>query len=396
MKNTFPFSELEDRFAAPAPNRFTEVLSKKQASGDKIVDLVNPNWYENGFAFPDELVDEAYRYALTQTRSYRPDSRGNIALREGIAEWYGRRDESVHPDSIIITPGSSFAYLALFRLLGTNAEAICPRPSYPLFEDIATIAGWRVTEYPLDSMNGWRIDAERLANRISKDTHVICIISPHNPTGAIVSHSELKAIGEVATRLRIPILFDEVFCEFRFRTDDSGALLPFPRPSETDFPLFFLLNGFSKLFALPGHKIGWIIARGSDKDACAASLRTLDHILDTFLPVNEVAQAAAAYILKNENGNFADETTRELWERLSRNRSIIARIASDTGNQVHLPDGGVYCIISLQDGISAEQVAIDIIEKTGISTTCLMKRLSSLFSWMRMFWKSVFPFYSTS
>src|SRR5262249_39730748 len=94
-----------------------------------------------------------------------------------------------------------------------------------------------------------------------------------------------------ATRHSLPIISDEVFSEFLFGLDH------FPRVAATAAPLVFTLNGFSKMFALPGMKIGWMAVSGDDA-LVKKSVDALELISDTFLPVNEIAQFAAGEIFK--------------------------------------------------------------------------------------------------
>src|SRR5205814_6440870 len=105
----------------------------------------------------------------------------------------------------------------------------------------------------------------------------IVLISPHNPTGMVASESELHGLAEIAARHNLPILSDEVFSEFLFSKDSL------PRPAATGAPLVFTLNGFSKMFAVPGMKIGWIGLSG-DADLVGKTLTALELISDTFLP----------------------------------------------------------------------------------------------------------------
>ncbi len=360
---TVRFSELVSRFSTPSDNRYNQTLRRLHEQNIPLIDLVNPKWYENGIAFPDSILDDAYQTALTKTREYQPDSHGQLGLRIAIADWYARRGEAVDPDEIFITPGSSFAYLILFRLLGDSAEVLCPVPSYPLFEDIAAVAGWKMTTFPLSPANGWSINPDWLANRISTNTRAICLISPHNPTGTILNSDELRAIGEVACRLQVPLIFDEVFCEFRF--DETGQSFHgnFPRPQATDYPLVFWLNGFSKILGLPGHKIGWVVVKGNDYEAVQQAKQTLDHLIDTFLPVNETAQSAATEILSRDQGQFIDNESHKLAALLATRRKIVIDEARKSGVSINASSGGVYCIIDTPANRSAEQIAIDLMEQ---------------------------------
>ena len=162
---------------------------------------------------------------------------------------------------------------------------LCPQPSYPLFDYIARLAGVEMTHYRLVESRQWAIDLNYVENQITSRTRAIILISPHNPTGMVADEQQLQGLAEIATRHSLAIISDEVFGEFLFGPD------AFPRIAATDAPLVFTLNGFSKMFALPGMKIGWMGVTG-DTALVKKSMSALELISDTFLPVNEMAQFA--------------------------------------------------------------------------------------------------------
>src|SRR2546428_197917 len=124
-------------------------------------------------------------------------------------------------------------------------------PKHPLYDYIARLAGLYMPHYRLVESDDWAIDLDYLENQITSGTRAIILISPHNPTGMVAHQSQLQGLAEIATRHSLPIISDEVFSEFLFDLDT------FPRPASTTAPLVFTLNGLSKMFALPGMKIGW-------------------------------------------------------------------------------------------------------------------------------------------
>src|SRR5262249_50894861 len=148
---------------------------------------------------------------------------------------------------------------------------------------IARLAGVYMRQYRLDESRDWAIDLDHLENQITSGTRAIVLISPHNPTGMVASEDQLRSLAEIASRHALPIISDEVFSEFLFGRD------VFPRMAATNAPLVFTLNGFSKMFALPGMKISWMAISGNEA-LVKKSMAALELISDTFLPVNEIAQ----------------------------------------------------------------------------------------------------------
>src|SRR5262245_65447178 len=107
----------------------------------------------------------------------------------------------------------------------------------------------------------------------------------------LASNDEIRGVAEIVGPHPLPIISDEVFSEFLFGLDS------FPSPAATDAPLVFTLNGLSKMFALPGMKIGWMAITG-DGALVTKSVAALDLISDTFLPVNEIAQFAVPVLFR--------------------------------------------------------------------------------------------------
>jgi aspartate/methionine/tyrosine aminotransferase len=274
-----------------AKNPLYTLHERLKAEGVPIIDLVRGSVNEHGIIYPPEILREILAKAAEAARIYRPDSLGQQPARAAVSEYYGGLD--IPAEHILITPGTSVSYWYCFKILAEPGdEILCPQPSYPLFDYIARLAGVHIAHYRLLESHQWTIDLDYLENQITDRTRAIVLISPHNPTGMVADDEQLRRLVEVASRHSLPIISDEVFSEFTF------GMKAFPRAAATPAPLVFTLNGFSKLFALPGMKIGWMAVSG-DKDLVRKSMAALEMISDTFLPVNEIAQFAVPEIFRH-------------------------------------------------------------------------------------------------
>jgi alanine-synthesizing transaminase len=301
--------------------------------GSAVIDLVRGNVNEHGIVFPPDLLNTILHDAAESARVYRPDSFGQAAAREAVARYY---DGQIPPGQVVITPGTSVSYWYCFKLLAEPGdEILTPQPSYPLFDYIAKLCGIRLSHYRLREDRGWAIDLNHLEDRITTKTRAIVVISPHNPTGMVAGDSELSALAEIATRHNLPIISDEVFSEFLF------GLESLPRPASTSAPLVFTLNGLSKMFALPGMKVGWIGLSGNP-ELVAKSLSALELISDTFLPVNEIAQFAVPQIFEKGRSFLTDYRK---WIATCRSTAMEA-LAGCTFVE---PRGGFYITLPIPD-----------------------------------------------
>lgn len=330
------FSAITSKLHAES-NAFYRLRDEIVAQGQAIRDLVSGAINEQGFVYPQDILAEALATAVDRCRVYRPDSFGQRSAREAVSRWYAERSTSIPAEQILITPGTSISYWYAFKLLADEGdEILCPCPSYPLFDYIALLCGVKLIPYRLDESRDWRIDMEQLEASISTRTRALVLISPHNPTGHVASAEEIAEMAEVARRHDLAIISDEVFSEFLFESDSL------PRAVGSRAPLVLTLNGFSKMFALPGLKFGWMGVSGDD-DRVRQALRALELISDTFLPVNEIVQAAASVIFdrgREFQREFADRV-RNCWETAE---SFLSRAREF---QYVRPRGGFYVSLRL-------------------------------------------------
>lgn len=334
------------------------IASERRAAGLPIHDLVTANPHEHGLLFPERTLAELLPQAIAATRIYHPDAKGQRTAREAIARYYAQRAVPIDPECIILTPGTSFGYFAAFRLLAPRAEVLVARPSYPLFDDLAAIAGATTRCYHLRrDARRWHLDAAEVEHQCTPHTRAIALVSPHNPTGHVATGEELHALAELCRRRNLPLIVDEVFAEFPI----SATHVPRPSAEEFGFPLVLTLNGFSKMLSLPGHKTAWIAVGGTDRARADRLVSSLAYFSDTFLPVHEIAQALVAPILERAEtviGSFADAYR-------ARHRVLSEALA---GGPFTIPavEGGVYQPLLLPAESAARFDAEELLRERGV------------------------------
>jgi alanine-synthesizing transaminase len=345
------FSRITEKLHGES-NALYKLRDELKSQGHTIQDLISGNINDQGFVYPQGPLEEILVRASRQCRIYHPDSFGQIRAREAVSEFYHAGGHAIDPAHILITPGSSLSYWYCFKLLADEGdEILCPCPSYPLFDYIALLSGVRLIPYRLSEAQNWAIDLEHLEACISTRTRAVVLISPHNPTGRVASSEEIAGLADIALRHDLAIISDEVFSEFLIGKESL------PRPAGSAAPLVFTLNGFSKMFALPGVKFGWMALSGED-GRIRQALRSLELISDTFLPVSEIIQASAPEIFEHGR-SVADEFSRRIREswKLTENA-----LASSPRFQYVNPEGGFYVTLRLED-LDEEQAAEAILKE---------------------------------
>lgn len=206
-----------------------------------------------------ELVDREndYLQGLLDTDLNYPHTNGIPRLRQNIARLY----EGGTPANVLVTVGAIEAnYLVLRTLLAPGDEIVVMLPNYMQIWGLAKNHGLALKTFHLREETGWRPDLAELETVVTGNTRLIAVCNPNNPTGSILSESEMESIIDIADRVGSWILADEVY---------AGA----ERLTDEETPSFFgrydkvLVTGsLSKAYGLPGLRIGWVVAPASIVD----------------------------------------------------------------------------------------------------------------------------------
>jgi len=185
-----------------------------------------------------------------------PHSTGRESLRRNIARFYGSRD---YKSALVVNGGSEANYVTLWGLVGSADRVAFMIPNYLQGWGIARAFGRQADGYKLvmkrdaDGTWKWQLDVASLKKAVTKKTKVIVVTNPNNPTGYVLSESEMQIIVDEARRVGAWILSDEIYRG----AEVSGPLTPtfFGR-----YKKVIITGGLSKAFGLPGLRTGWIVA----------------------------------------------------------------------------------------------------------------------------------------
>jgi aspartate/methionine/tyrosine aminotransferase len=326
-----------------SPNRIE--LARRRSPG--YIDLTSSNPTHQGLLFPPEILEAAAGRYL-RARRYDPDPRGLLAAREAIVRYYAGRSPALALtlEDVFITASTSEAYLLLFTLLADPGDnLLAPAVSYPLFDYLAEIAHVELRPYALDERRGWRIDPASLLAQADARTRAVLLVSPHNPTGAVV-RAPIPALDQ----LGLPVICDEVFAAFPYAVPSVppfGALHP-------RLPVFHL-NGISKMFALPDLKLGWIALSGP------ASLRfgeRLELLNDTFLGANALTQSILPALFA-EGADFVAAMRARVRASLD---VALGLLAACPRLRARPPDGGYYLFPEVFGWDDEEALALHLLD----------------------------------
>ena len=302
---------------------------------------------------PPPAAVEAASRALAEGRTRYTDSRGLRALREAIAADKERRTGvAVDPDRVLVTSGTSPAMLIVFSLLvEPGDEVVLGAPYYPCYPNFVRLCGGVPIAVPCDPADGFALRAERVKAAIGPRTRAIVVASPANPTGAVqslASFEELAALG-------LPIVSDEIYDGLVYEGARAPSVL------ETGARDAFVLDGFSKRYAMTGFRLGYTIAPSAET---ARALQVLCQNL--FLSAAEFVQYAGIAALR-----FGEPTVSAMRERYARQRERILAGLAALGLRVAVPPAGAFYVLADARHVDRDsrRLAFRILEEAHVAVT---------------------------
>ena len=243
---TFP---LPPRMQGVEPFLAVEIGDRAQALERQGIDVVHLEFGEPDFDTPP-VIREAAEKALKDGRTRYVETLGILPLREAIAEHYATTyGVTVDPGQILVTPGTSPAMLLLFgQLLHPGDEVVLSDPYYACYPNFIRYADGVPVCVTVSEDDGFQLRPEAIRGVMGPRTRAIVINSPANPTGGVLSAERLDGIAGLGPT----VVSDEIYHGLNYAGRDRSIL------EFTDRA--FVLNGFSKAFAMTGWRLGYVIA----------------------------------------------------------------------------------------------------------------------------------------
>ncbi|HEY7390491.1 MAG TPA: pyridoxal phosphate-dependent aminotransferase, partial [Bryobacteraceae bacterium] len=331
------------------PNRLSRSLEELRRAGTPILDLTASNPTQAGFRYPPEILRAFDDPRLLR---YDPSPAGLLETRTAVAGYYRARGVEVDPGRILLTASTSEAYAYLFKFLADPGDhVLVPRPSYPLFECLASMESIELRSYPLSYHGRWAIDIDAVASLISDRTRAIILVNPNNPTGNFLKRAEIASLAALCAHHSIALISDEVFADYAFEADPERVATV---ASLEDCPAF-AMSGLSKVAGLPQMKLGWIVIAGP-ADTRAQAIERLEWIADTYLSVGTPVQHAVARLL-----GAGELVQQQIRQRTAENlRFACQALAGSCANPLFV-EGGWYLPLQVPRLRTEEQWTLDLL-----------------------------------
>lgn len=242
-----------DRMAFLGTENAFEVLAEVkqlEATGREIISFAIG---EPDFDTPQN-IKEAGQRAIGENYTHYNPSAGVMELRETIANYVSKtRRIKVDPEEVVVTPGGKpVIFHGLMATLNPGDEVIYPNPGYPIYESVIHFLGAKPVPLALREEKNFSFDVSELQSKVGPRTKMIIINSPQNPTGGILSTSDLEAVAELALRYDCWVFTDEIYSRIMF-DDEFYSITAIPGMKERTI----ILDGFSKTYAMTGWRIGY-------------------------------------------------------------------------------------------------------------------------------------------
>lgn len=322
------------------PFQVMEILAKAQRlerQGERVIHL---EIGEPDFPTPEKVVEEAYR-AMRRGDTHYTDARGIRELREAISKHiYETLGVEVNLSrEVLVTGGVSLALqFVLASLLEPGDEVLITDPSYPCYPNF--IRFFDAKPVSVNLREDYSLDLEDLKEKLSRRTKAILINTPSNPTGTYLTMEELRALCEVASEAKAWVISDEIYSGLVYDAERSPSIL------EANYERSIMLDGFSKLYAMTGWRLGYVVA---SEELLAQVLKLQQNF---YISPSSFAQHAAIAAL-----SLHDEVKAMKAEFDRRRQYIIKRLKDIPGFEVHEPKAAYYVFPDVSE-ISTDSSAL--------------------------------------
>jgi len=328
-----------------------DVLERAQELEREGARIIHLEVGEPDFDAPACVKDAACK-ALEDGFTHYTHSLGLYELREAICEYYQKHYQvSVDPDQVIVTSGSSPAIFLVFSaLLEKEDEVIISDPHYACYPNFIRFVDGRLITIPVYEEDGFQYRPEVIREKITPQTRAVFINSPSNPTGNLLSSDRMQQIAELTQCAQCPyIVSDEIYHGLVYE-GKAHSILEFSDHA-------FVLNGFSKQFAMTGLRLGYVIAP-------KAFIRPMQKLQQNFfISANAMVQQAGIAALKDAGDDVA-----RMQKIYNERRLFMIRRLKELGFGITVEPTGAFYVFANAKHFSADsyKLAFDILEKAHV------------------------------
>ncbi len=331
------------RLGAIAPSATLAVDAKAKALKAEGRPVIGFGAGEPDFPTPAHIVEAAVAAAKDPVNHKYSPAGGLPALKKAIVE-KTKRDSGYEIDAsqIVVTNGGKQAVFQAFAaILDPGDEVILPAPYWTTYPEAIRLAGAKPVEVFAGADQEYLVTVEQLEAARTPNTKALLFCSPSNPTGAVYSPEQTKAIGEWALEHGVWVVTDEIYEHLLY---DDAEFTPIVRAVPDLADTTIVLNGVAKTYAMTGWRVGWMI---SPVDVTKAATNFQSHLTSNVANVSQRAAIAAL-----EGGLEEVAAMREAFDR--RRHTMVEMLSQIDGMVCPTPKGAFYCYPSVEGLVDRE------------------------------------------
>ncbi|QIK63053.1 pyridoxal phosphate-dependent aminotransferase [Leucobacter viscericola] len=333
-------SRLSKKIAAIAESATLKVDAKAKALQAEGRPVISYAAGEPDFSTPANIVDAA-RKALDDPKNFRYTAAAGLPeLKKAIAEKTARDSGwAVDPSQVIVTNGGKQAvYEAFQSLLDPGDEVLLPAPYWTTYPEAIQLADGVAVEVFAGADQGYKVTVDQLEAARTERTKVLLFVSPSNPTGAVYSAEETRAIGEWAVEKGLWVVADEIYQNLTYDGVRAVSIVE-AAPAIQDRAV--LVNGVAKTYAMTGWRLGWMVGPA---DIVKGASNLQSHLTSN---INNIAQRAAIEALTGPQQPIED--MRLAFDR--RRKVIVAELSKVPGFNCPTPEGAFYAYVDVTEAL---------------------------------------------
>jgi aspartate/methionine/tyrosine aminotransferase len=331
-----------------------EVLGKAQELERQGKNILHFEIGEPDMETPENIALAGIQAIKNKKTHYTP-SIGILELRKAVQDEVEKtRGYRPEFDQVVITPGlKPGIFFSMLSIVNPDDEVIYQDPGYPTYGSVSSFLGAKKVLVPLLEENEFRMNPDDIKSKITSKTKLIIVNSPQNPTGSVITKSELEEISELAEEHDIFIVSDEIYSKMTYETDH---FTPTKRDEAKERTV--LLDGFSKYFAMTGWRLGYMVAPKKMAE------RLQDFLVSAVSCTADFTQWAGVEALTG-NQSFISEMMKRFREKRDR---IVKGLNSIPGFSCLSPKGAFYAFPNIKDtDLTSDECAEQILYKAGVA-----------------------------
>lgn len=332
--------ELSKRALELTPSATLAITAMAKEMRDRGLDVIGLGAGEPDFNTPGHILDAAAEAAQAGYTKYTAAG-GTLELRDAITKKL-KQDNGLSYDvnQITVTSGAKHALYNLFQaVINPGDEVIVPAPYWVSYVEQVKLAGGNPVIIQTDEEQLFKLTPECLEAAITKQTKLLLINSPSNPTGTIYTRNELLALGQVCLEYGIRIVSDEIYEQLIY----EGEHVSIASISDALYANTFVINGVSKTYSMTGWRIGYA---AGDANVIKAMSGISSH--STSNP-STISQYAAYAAISGSQESVADMKR----AFVKRRDYVLERIHQLQGIHTFIPRGAFYIFANVTDAVRA-------------------------------------------